>query len=65
MKMDCRFEVVIFIYIFLDVVAEKQILTYKHLLNTHAKRLEKIHILKKALFICKSPINIKVRFLIF
>ncbi|CAI6354546.1 unnamed protein product [Macrosiphum euphorbiae] len=43
-----------------DVVAEKLILTYKHLLNSHAKRLEKIHILKKALFICKSPVNIKV-----
>lgn len=45
------------------MVAGKQILTYKHLLNSHSKRLEKIHFLKKALFICKSPVNIKVRFL--
>uniref|UniRef100_A0A2H8TYU6 WASH complex subunit 7 n=1 Tax=Melanaphis sacchari TaxID=742174 RepID=A0A2H8TYU6_9HEMI len=43
-----------------DVVAGEQSLTYKHLLNSHTKRLEKIHILKNALFIFKSPINIKV-----
>lgn len=52
------------VFIFLDVVAGKQIQTYKHLLNSHTERLEKIHILKNTLFIFKSPVNIKVKFLV-
>lgn len=48
----------------LDAEAKKLVEVFKNVINSHANRLEEFNLFKNKLFIYKSPVNIKVCFVI-